>query len=158
MAALADAYLGALFDTYPTMAAALGLHEYDGRMPDVQEPARARRLAALQGFRARLDAIPGDSIDPEDAHDHILLSLAIDEERFELEQLRDFERNPLAFSGPLDVSGYIKRDYAPLDQRVQVLSEHLRQVPDYLRNAQETLREPVPRPFLSRRRWRSMAA
>ncbi len=145
---LADAYLTALFDTYPTTAAALGLHEYDGRMQDVREPARARRLAALREFRAQLDVIPSTSLGSDDAHDHTLLTLAIDEERFELEELREFERNPLAFSGPLDVSGYIKRDYAPLDQRVQVLSEHLRQVPDYLKSAQETLRDPVPRPFL----------
>ena len=34
LAQLAEAYLAAQFDTYPTTAAALGLHEYDGRMPD----------------------------------------------------------------------------------------------------------------------------
>jgi uncharacterized protein (DUF885 family) len=88
------------------------------------------------------------SLDPDDAHDHTLLDLAIDEELFELEDLREFERNPLAFSGPLDLSGYIKREYAPLAQRVKALTEHLLQIPPYLEVAVETLREPVPRPFL----------
>ncbi len=145
---LTEAYLAALFDTYPTAAAALGLHEYDGRLQDFREPARARRIDGLRGFRAELAALPRGSLDPDDAHDHILLELAIDEELFELEDLREFERNPLAFSGPLDLSGYIKRDYAPLAQRVKALIEHLRQIPGYLEGAAETLREPVPRPFL----------
>jgi uncharacterized protein (DUF885 family) len=145
---LIEAHLAALFDTYPTTAAALGLHEYDGRMPDFREPARARRVAAIRSFRDRAEAIPQAALDPDDAHDLTLLTLAIDEELFELEQLREPDRNPLAFSGPLDVSGYIKRDYAPFAQRVMALTEHLRQVPDYLTGAREILREPVPRPFL----------
>ena len=148
LAHLADAYLAALFETYPTMAAGLGLHEYDGRMPDPREPARARRTAALRDFSARLQAIPSAALDVEAAHDHTLLAHAIEEELFELEQLREFERNPLAFSGPLDVSGYIKRDYAPLERRVSALTEHLRQVPEYLAGARESLCRPVPRPFL----------
>ncbi len=148
LARLAEAYLAALFGPHPTMAAGLGLHDYDGRMPDPREPARARRTAALQDFSTRLRAIPYAALDVEDAHDHTLLAHAIDEELFELEQLREFERNPLAFSGPLDVSGYIKRDYAPLERRVRALTEHLRQVPDYLVGARETLCQPVPRPFL----------
>lgn len=148
LAQLSEAYLAALFDTYPTAAAALGLHEYDGRVQDVREPARARRSAELRGFRARLAALPRGALDPDDAHDHTLLELAIDEELFDLEDLREFERNPLAFSGPLDLSGYIKREYAPLAQRVAALTEHLRQIPGYLEGAAEALRAPVPRPFL----------
>jgi uncharacterized protein (DUF885 family) len=149
LASVADAYLLAFFDAYPTTAAALGLHEYDGRMQDFREPARAVRAAALRGLRARLDAISPMDLGPEDGHDHTLLALSIDEELFELEQSREFERNPLVFSGPLDVSGYIKREYAPLEQRVKALTEHLRQVPQYLDGARATLRQPVPRPFLN---------
>ena len=149
LASLAEDYLRALFETYPTTAAALGRHEYDGRMPDVREPARAGRVAGLRGLRARLDAIPATEVGIDDAHDHALLALTIDEELFELEQLREFRRNPLAFSGPLDVSGYIKREYAPFQERLKALTEHLQQVPDYLDGARAALREPVPRPFLA---------
>ena len=95
LASLSETYLLALFDAYPTTAAALGLHEYDGRMQDFREAARARRVAALRGLRAWLDAIPTTPLEPEDAHDHTLLGLALDEETFELEQLREFERNEM---------------------------------------------------------------
>jgi len=148
LARLADAYLVSLYDAYPTTAASLGLHEYDGRIPDIGDAARAGRIAALRDLQTRLAGISAQSLDVEDAHDHTLLSLALDEELFRLEQLREFERNPMAFSGPLDVSGYIKRDYAPLPRRVVALCEHLRQVPGYLAAARAALREPVPLPFL----------
>ncbi len=145
---LADEFLTALFETHPTMAASLGLHAYDGRVPDFREPARAARISALRGFASRLAAVPDASLDDDDAHDHTLLRLAVEEELFELESLREVERNPLAFSGALDVSGYIKRNYAPLAQRVASLVEHIRQVPDVLGTARSVLRPRVPRPFV----------
>ena len=148
LARLTDEFLRALFDAYPTLAASLGLHEYDGRVPDFREAARADRVSALRRSAARLTEIPADALDAEDAHDHVLLRLAIEEELFELESLREYERNPLVFSAALDVSGYIKRDYAPLLRRVEVLTEHLRHFPDVLAQARAILRPQLPRPFL----------
>jgi uncharacterized protein (DUF885 family) len=148
LARLADEFLAALYETYPTLAVSLGLHEYDGRVPDFREAARAGRAAVLRGFAARLAAIPASALDEEDAHDHTLLRLAAEDELFHLESLREAERNPLAYSGALDVSGYVKRDYAPLSRRVGALVEHLRQVPDVLATAREVLRPPIARPFL----------
>jgi uncharacterized protein (DUF885 family) len=147
-ARLAEDFLAALFETYPTMATGLGLHDYDGRMPDIMESGRGRRVSSLHGFSDRLAALTSRALSTEDAHDHTLLSHAVEEELFELEQLRDFERNPLVVLGPLDVSGYIKRDYAPLEQRVQSLTEHLRQFPGYLDIARGRLGGQVPRPFV----------
>ena len=148
LAQLAEEFLTSLFEAQPTIAAALGLHEYDGRIQDFREPARARRISALRGFRAQVSGLDPLALDADDAHDRALVALAVDQELFELEGLREFERNPIAYSGPLDLSGYIKRDYAPLTQRVGALCEHLRQIPDYLAVARETLRKPVPLPFL----------
>jgi uncharacterized protein (DUF885 family) len=148
LARLSEDFLTALFETYPTMAAGLGLHDYDGRMPDITESARARRVSSLRGFSDRLAAMTPCNLTAEDAHDHTLVSQAVQEELFELEQLRDFERNPLVVLGPLDVSGYIKRDYAPLERRVRALTDHLRQFPGYLHTARGILRDRVPRPFV----------
>jgi uncharacterized protein (DUF885 family) len=148
LAKLADEYLTALFETYPQLAASLGLHEYDGRVQDFREAARATRLAAVTGFAARLDAIPSEALEEEDAHDHTLLRLSVAEERFDLESLRDVERNPLAYSGALDVSGYVKRQYAPLPRRVAALVQHLLQFPDVLRAARDILQPHIARPFI----------
>ncbi len=148
LAALADEYLAAMFAMYPTMAASLGLHEYDGQVPRFQEPVRAARVAQLRGFAGRLAAIPTAILSPDDAHDHTLLRLAAEEELFDLDVLRDAERNPMVYAGPLDVSGYVKRTYAPLERRVRSLTEHLRRFPDVLADARTLLRSQVPRPFV----------
>jgi uncharacterized protein (DUF885 family) len=148
LAALIAEYLAALYETHPTTAVALGLHDYDGRVPDFSERARAARASALRAFAARADAVPVNGLAPDDRHDAALLRSAIDEELFELESLRDVERSPLPYADALDVSSYVKRNYAPLERRVVAMTEHLRRIPDVLTTARATLRQPVPRPFL----------
>ncbi|HKX16938.1 MAG TPA: DUF885 domain-containing protein [bacterium] len=148
LAALVTDFLTSLYETHPTLAAALGLHEYDGRVPDLSERARADRASTLRTQSARASAIAGDSLTRDERHDVTLLYQAVDEELFELESLRDHERNPMAYSSAIDVSNYVKRDYAPFERRLAALTEHTRQIPDVLRTARTTLRPPLPRPFV----------
>jgi len=148
LAAIVQDFLTSLYETHPTLAASLGLHDYDGRVPDVSERGRAGRASALRGQAERAAAIPDAALGRDERHDATLVRLAIDEELFELESMRDFERNPLAYSGAIDVSNYVKRDYAPLERRIAALTEHLRQIPGVLAAARATLRPPVPRPFV----------
>ncbi|HEV2359897.1 MAG TPA: DUF885 domain-containing protein [bacterium] len=147
-ALLVSDFLASLYEAHPTLAASLGLHAYDGRVPDLSERARADRTSALRTQAARAAAIPDAALPADDRHDATLLRLAIDEEIFELEALRDVERNPLAYAGAVDVSSYVKRDYAPLEQRITALAEHLRRIPEVLATARATLRPPLPRPFV----------
>ena len=149
LAALIQEFLTSLYETHPTLASSLGLHDYDGRVPDLSERGRAGRTSVLRGQAARAAAILPDAGPARDErHDATLLRLAIDEELFELESLRDYERNPLAYAGVIDVSNYVKRDYAPLERRIESLTEHLRQIPGVLAAARGTLRPPLPRPFI----------
>jgi len=149
LACVADEFLTAMFEMYPTLAASLGLHEYDGRVQDFTDAATANRVSALAAFAARLAAISPHALDADDAHDHTLLRLAVDEELFELTELREMEHNPMAFSGALDVSGYVKRTYAPLHTRVQRLTDHLRQFPGALAAARGVLRRPASLPVIA---------
>jgi uncharacterized protein (DUF885 family) len=150
LAALVQEFLTSLYETHPTLAASLGLHDYDGRVPDLSERGRAGRASALRGQAARAAAIAPDEagLTRDERHDLTLVRLAIDEELFELESLRDLERNPITYSGAIDVSNYVKRDYAPLERRVATLTEHLRHIPEVLAVARATLRPPLPRPFI----------
>jgi uncharacterized protein (DUF885 family) len=146
---LPDEYLKTLFDTYPAWASSLGLHDYDGRVQDFREIARAGRISTLRSWAARLARFSSDALDSEDAHDQTLLSLAVDKELFDLEEMREFERNPMAYSEvDLDVSGYVKRNYEPFPKRVEHLTEHLRHFPDVLTVARKTLHPQIPRPVL----------
>jgi uncharacterized protein (DUF885 family) len=146
LAALVQDYLASLY--HPTLAASLGLHQYDGRVPDLTERGRTARASALRDQAARAAAIADVELTRDERHDAALLRGAVDEELFELETLRDFERSPLAYAGAIDVSNYVKRDYAPAERRAAALVEHLRQIPAVLAAARAAIRPPVPRPFV----------
>src|SRR3970040_1532530 len=59
------------------------------------------------------------------------------------------ERNPIVYNYVLDVTNYIKRNYAPLPERLRALTSHLDGVPELLHQARANLGERrIPRPFV----------
>lgn len=142
-------YIDAFLTTYPTYGAWLGLHEYDGQVGDFSAEAIAARLRALGEFEQRAQAIDRNAISTQDRLDLALVDRSIKNEVFEWSGLRDYQRNPLVYNHVLDVTQYIKRNYAPLPERVQSLIAHLDGVAGVLASARQHLGErPIPRPFV----------
>lgn len=140
--------LDAALDFYPTWAARLGLHAYDGRLPSVAPEALDDRLRTIRRQGKVLREFPPESLSPRQALDRELLLASLERERFELEDLRSYQRNPLVYADALDVTLYVKRAYAPADQRVLALAEHLRQLPGFLEQARRNLEPGCPRPYV----------
>lgn len=145
--AFADRFLTDYFDAHPTYAAWLGLHAYDGRVPDYSPDAVKRRVAALQAALDEIRAIDEGQLAPVDWLDYQLLRDAIQFELFDLNEWRRWQRDPLFYLAFLEVDGYIKRSYAPLPERVRALTTHLRVFPVVVAQAQANLRD-VPAPAL----------
>ncbi len=146
---LADEVLSALFDFYPAWAARLGLHEYDGRAGAFSPQALDQRRRDLARFRAALRAQPEDAWEPGERLDREVLLAALDREQFELEELRLFHRNPMAYADAVDVTLYVKRDYAPLPERMRRLVDHLREIPSVLQAARRNLDAVCPRALVA---------
>jgi uncharacterized protein (DUF885 family) len=145
----ADEFLAALFDFYPTWAARLGLHEYDGRPGDFSQEALDRRLRELSRFEKALEAHAEESLSPPERLDREVLLAAVERERFELADLRPFHRNPMAYADAVDVTLYVKRNYAPPRERARRLARHLRAVPSVLAAARRNLDRACPRVFVA---------
>ena len=64
---------------------------------------------------------------------------------FRLRDMRIQEQMPLIFSSAFDVTGYIKRDYAPFPARLRSVIEALTAAPQMLADARENLRDELPR-------------
>ena len=126
LSTIADAYLNAYCETYPNMAVWLGFHEYDGRLPDLRRAALAARATDLRRFLADLDQINPADLDDLAWLDYQVLRHQAAFEAFVLEDWRKWERDPLFYLEPLDISNYVLRNYAPLEQRVRALIDHLR--------------------------------
>lgn len=144
-----DELLSALFDFYPTWAARLGLHEYDGRPGDFSQQSLDRRLREVSRFHRALQAHPEERLSPQERLDREVLLAALERERFELADLRSFHRNPMAYADALDVTLYVKRNYAPPRERARGLADHLRAVPSVLAAARRNLDGTCPRVFVT---------
>ena len=145
---LTHGFIADYLEFYPTLGASLGLHLYDGRTGDFTQVAIDAWGRTLGVWERRLAAVDVRGLSPQAALDVALVTQTIASERFRWQVLREHERNPITGSWPLDVTGYLKRNYAPLDERARALASHLEDVPLFLEIAREHLRGPLPLPMV----------
>jgi uncharacterized protein (DUF885 family) len=145
---LSEKYLTALFEAVPPLGTFCGLHEYDGRLPDLSKAGIASRVEELKSFKVQAEALQIPESDKEAHFDRALLLRCINKELFEIEEMRDHERNPVSYGYLTDVSSYIKRDYAPLEERLETVVTHLEQIPAALKVANENLDTSLARPVI----------
>ena len=153
--ALVNEFLDRKFDFNPDEAVWMGLHEYDGRIPNLSRDHIARRIAELEHFVDQIgeiqsaeqeaEANPGHTpMDQMTSFDLSLIKFDGERELFRLRDMRIFERYPILFSGGLDVTNYIKRDYAPFPARVRTVIEALGGAKQALAEARENLEGSLP--------------
>ena len=80
--------------------------------------------------------------------DFELLRSAVQKERFRFETLRSFNRNPMTYARSIDVNIYIKRNFAPLPDRVRSIISILRRSPAIFAAARANLDPAIPKPFV----------
>jgi uncharacterized protein (DUF885 family) len=144
--ALADEYISGYLAWRPQTGTALGLHEYDGKLTDYSQSSLQAEVARLKDFDRRLAALDTNRLSAAAFYDYRILHGAIQREIFGFEQVKSFWRNPMTYAGALDVNIYIKRDFAPLEQRVRSLTAILQQAPRMFAAARSNLLEALPRP------------
>ena len=147
-ARLADEYLAGYLAWRPQTGTSLGLHEYDGKVTDYSQASLAAELARLKAFDQRLGQMSARRLSPQARYDCRLLRSAIQRERFGFEQMQIYSQNPMTYASVLDVNIYIKRDFAPLEDRVRSVTAILNQAPRIMAAARGNLADSLPRPHL----------
>ncbi len=137
-----------LFELQPSYAVFLGLHQYDGRLPDLRPDATTAWATGADRWLERLRAIPPETLPADRQLDHLLLQLLLEGPLFDLRESRELERNPMSYVGPISLTAYMVREYAPLPQRVDAIARLLGGVPRLLGSAPARLDEHLPEPFL----------
>jgi uncharacterized protein (DUF885 family) len=146
--ALVDAILEDFYASRPTEARWLGLHQYDGLVPDHSRTGLAARVARLNEQTAALEEIASDTLSDEERFDRDLLLAQLRLEHFQLTALRDRARNPIVWSDDIDLSGYLLRNYAPIEQRVRAMKQQAALIPTVLANATDVLDTDLSRPVV----------
>jgi len=145
---LADEYLTNYLAWRPLEAVGLGFHEFDGKLTDFSQASVNRERNRLQDVQFRLAALWTSSLSPQAYFDQRNLLAGIRRELFRFDEMAAFRRNPMTYAGALDVSPYIKRDFAPLEQRVRGIIGVLNQAPAVVAAGRANLEESLPKPWV----------
>ena len=146
--ALAQRLVQEFWDFYPTSGSRIGRHEYDGRLPDLSPVSLRRRVEQLDQGMAFLEAAGSDGEKSDDWLSLQLLKLFFKREHHSLTELRPLENNPMRQVGYLNVGGYLRRDYAPMEDRLRSATQVLQRVPEFLNTLTAALGDAIGRPVL----------
>ena len=145
VAALIQSRFDHWIETWPGHATHFGIHQHDGRLPDLSRAAKEADIAAEHAFVRGLEAI-----DPAALNDRVAFEreLALHSARlrlFEDEAVRRWERSTSA-TDEIGTALFLLagRDFAPLDERLVSLTERIEGIPTALRQVRDRLGdEPV---------------
>lgn len=137
-----------LFRYSPGFAVVLGIHSYDGMLPDLTPATTAGWAKSAEKLLERLSSIDPLSLSRERRVDRELLRLRLRSDLFDLQEYPYLDRLPLAYLGPLELVAYTARPYAPPPLRAQAMVRVLEGAPKLLRTGTERLKGPLPEAFV----------
>lgn len=140
---IARDYIEEYLTASPEDATELGDHRFDDKLTDYSAEAQARELARAKEARQKLEAITDLSqLTGANKVDLRLLKDKIDYQIFSLEELKEWEWNPLVYNQSLANSIYllVARDFAPAEQRIPNLRKRLEGIPAVIAQAKANLK------------------
>ncbi len=145
---LADEFISGYLAWRPATGTALGLHEYDGKQTDGSAASIKKELARLKDFDLELANFPTQSLSPHSLQDYRVLRTGIASELFSFEDMASYTRNPMTYASAIDVNIYIKRDFAPLEDRVRSIIAIEKQAPRIIAAAHANLEATLAKPYV----------
>ncbi|HZR78975.1 MAG TPA: DUF885 domain-containing protein [Chthoniobacterales bacterium] len=146
--AIAEEFIKGYFAARPILGTSMGLHEYDGKIADYSRLALDAELSRLKRFEDRLQKFELDKLSQRQAIDLRILQAGIRKEIFQREAMSIYERDPMVYARAADINVYIKRNFAPLDDRVHSITLIELQVPNILTAARTNLDPVLPKPYV----------
>ncbi|MDQ6764984.1 MAG: DUF885 domain-containing protein, partial [Verrucomicrobiota bacterium] len=105
-------------------------------------------LSRLKRFDERLKKFEGTKLNAASSVQWRILQAAVRRELFEMQDMASFENNPMTYAQALDVNVYIKRNYAPLEDRARSIISVENQMPNIIIAAKTNLAPVLPRPYV----------
>jgi uncharacterized protein (DUF885 family) len=144
--AVAEDFIKGYFAARPLLGTSIGMHEYDGKITDYSRLALDAELFRLKKYEDRLQKFELTKLSQRQSIDLRILQAGIRKEIFQREAMAVFERDPMVYARAADVNIYIKRNFAPLEDRVHSIIAIESQVPNILIAAKTNLEAVLPKP------------
>jgi uncharacterized protein (DUF885 family) len=146
--AVAEEYIKSYLAARPLLGTSLGFHEYDGKISDYSRLSLDAELSRLRRFDDRLKKFDLAKLSQRQSIDLRILQAAIKKEIFQRQDMAIFERDPAVYARAGDVNVYIKRNFAPLEDRVHNIVLIESQLPNVIIAAKTNLDPVLPKPYV----------
>jgi uncharacterized protein (DUF885 family) len=142
---IAKDYIESFLSSHPEYATELGDHRFDGQLTDYSADARNRRLATARQVHDALKKFDDfKQLTGPNQVDVRILRDNIDNEIFELEELREADWNPLVYNQSLANGVYliVARDFDSPQNRIPNLRKRMEKIPRVIEQAKANLQHP----------------
>jgi uncharacterized protein (DUF885 family) len=147
-ASLSAEFISGYLEWRPLTATSLGLHQYDGQLADYSMASVQKELERLRSFARRLDSFDTNALSRSSYFDFRILRGAVQREILAFDPLQVHARNPMTYAAALDADVFIKRTFAPFEERARSILAILRQAPRLFAAARANLAEALPAPLI----------
>lgn len=143
-----DEYYAALFAWEPNQATYAGIHDHDDKLADLSADAISKRVLTLKAQEIVLTKFRNGKLTPAETIDAQVLDLSIRAELLELEEVRGWRQNPVAYLGkPAEgIDLLMKRSFAPPAERLKSIIGRLKSTPPLLAAMKANVENP-PKEF-----------
>ncbi len=143
-ARLTDRFFDGYFHFEPGRATQAGLHQYDRELPAYARRQIEAEIGRSTRALAELERVPRNELSPDNQFDARLLESGIRAHLLDLKEIRMWEKDPNFYTGLIGSALFVlvRRDFAPLDDRLKSLVARERQVPAVLKSARENVSNP----------------
>lgn len=148
--AVLEAVVADQFRAHPALARANGDHSADGLVAPAGQAAQDARVLELVRLRGLL-AGDAAAADAERRLDLEIARSVVDSELFDLQVRQRSLKDPTALLGsesPLEIGGYLLRDYAPLPDRLAGLCRQLEQAREWTEEALAAMNPYLAAPLI----------
>ncbi len=132
----------------PEFSVTWGFHEYDGKTPDLSRKSIENELTRLKKYDQMLNGLDTARLSPGMYFDFRILQCAVKNEIFNFEGMESYTKNPMIYASFIDLSIYIKRNFAPLEERLKSIIAIEGQATSFFSVAKSNLDDSLAKPFI----------
>ena len=143
-----DRFFAAHMTFRPQLAVDLGLHEYDGKVPDRSRAAIDAEIARLRAAQTTFEAIEPARLSKMRRVEREVVLAEIRKELFELDVRKRPYRDPFFYLFRFSLTAYAAREYAPSAERAGAMLRACEASPAYYQQAATNLEDKLPRAYL----------
>jgi uncharacterized protein (DUF885 family) len=139
---LAKNYIEKLLQTKPEWATGLGDHRYDAKLSDYTLAGVEADRTLNRSYLDSLSTLDMNKLSPTNKIDLKIMKTNLESWLFQIDTLKEYEWNPLAYNVGGAIYGLLAREFAPLKNRLQSVKERLKGIPPILAAAKANLKNP----------------